>query len=253
MGITDTLLGPVFDPLLNLGPFWAILIISLIVSFLVTIIYKLVTNQTEMKQLKTELKGYQNQMKQSKSEPEKVMSLQKQAMSTNMKYMKHSFKPTLITFIPILLVFGWLQAHLAFVPLAPGMDFDMTATFDTGIGEQVAIDVHDNFEIIGESNKTITSDTVFRLKAQQEGDYIVDVLHNGKIYSKDIKITIGQSYAEEIKTFKNEPIKSITINYNKLKPLGDTSLFGWQPGWLALYIIFSIIFSMSLRKMFKLY
>ena len=43
-------------------------------------------------------------------------------------------------------------------------------------------------------------------------------------------------------------------HYNKkVKPLGNVSLFGWKPGWLGVYIIFSIIFSMVLRKLLKIH
>ena len=49
-------------------------------------------------------------------------------------------------------------------------------------------------------------------------------------------------------------IKKIEIGYNKLKPLGQKfSLFGWQPGWLGIYIILSIISSMALRKVLNIY
>ena len=34
----------------------------------------------------------------------------------------------------------------------------------------------------------------------------------------------------------------------KLAPLGPVSLFGWRPGWIAVYILFSIPISILLRK-----
>ncbi|MFC1801814.1 EMC3/TMCO1 family protein, partial [Nanoarchaeota archaeon] len=120
MAFLEGVLNPVLDPLLNLGPFWAILIISLVISLLITLIYKLVTNQKKMKELKTEMKESQKKMKELKDQPEKVMAMQKAAMKKNLEYMKHSFKPTLITFIPIILIFGWLQGSLAFEPIMPG-------------------------------------------------------------------------------------------------------------------------------------
>ena len=48
----DPVLNAIFDPLLSLGPFWALLVISLIVSTLITLIYKWVTDQDLMKRLK---------------------------------------------------------------------------------------------------------------------------------------------------------------------------------------------------------
>ena len=123
MGILDFILDPVFGPLLKLQPIWAVLIISLVVSLIIVIIYRLLTNQKEMKALKDEIKSHQKQMRELKNEPQKVLEIQKKAMQVNMKYMGKSMKPTIITFIPIILIFGWMQAHLAYAPLIPDQPF----------------------------------------------------------------------------------------------------------------------------------
>jgi uncharacterized membrane protein (DUF106 family) len=36
-------------------------------------------------------------------------------------------------------------------------------------------------------------------------------------------------------------------------PLGAFSLLGWHPGWLGTYIILSLIISLLLRKVMKVY
>jgi uncharacterized membrane protein (DUF106 family) len=94
---------------LNVSPVFGIFVVSLILTLLITIIYKYVTNQEEMKQLKTEIKELQKKMKEHKEDPKKAMEVQKEAMSKNMSYMMKSLKPTLITFLPLILVFSWLR------------------------------------------------------------------------------------------------------------------------------------------------
>lgn len=93
----------VFNPALSLT------IIAVILTFFITLIYKLTTNQEKMKDMKEELKILQNQMKEHKANPKKMMEIQKQAMEKNLAYMKHSFKPTLYTFLPLIIVFSWLR------------------------------------------------------------------------------------------------------------------------------------------------
>ena len=66
------------------------------------------TNQELMKKLKEEMKDYQKQIKELRSNPARAMESEK-AMESNMKYMSHSFKPTLITIIPIFIIFGWMS------------------------------------------------------------------------------------------------------------------------------------------------
>ena len=48
----ETLLNPIFNPLLELGNFWALMIISFIVALIMTLIYKWATDQVKMKDLK---------------------------------------------------------------------------------------------------------------------------------------------------------------------------------------------------------
>ena len=54
---------PVFEPLLSLSPFIIILICSLSLAVLITLIYKWMTNQEEMHELKKKTKEYQKKMK----------------------------------------------------------------------------------------------------------------------------------------------------------------------------------------------
>ena len=44
-----------------------------------------------------------------------------------MKYMSHSFKPTLITIIPIFIIFGWMSHVFAFDSIHPNQEFTLTA------------------------------------------------------------------------------------------------------------------------------
>src|SRR3989338_4786091 len=98
-------LDPFLGPLFRLPSFLAILIFSLLISLLITLIYKYTTNQSLMKQLKGEIKEFQKEMKELKDKPGEVMRVQKEAMKTNLKYMSMSMKSTLTTFPPIIFLF----------------------------------------------------------------------------------------------------------------------------------------------------
>jgi len=251
MGVIETILDPVFRPLLTLGPFWALLIISFFVSLLITVIYKLVTDQVEMKRLKDEMKEYQKQMKEApKDNATSMIDLQKKAMGANMQYMKHSFKPTLVTFIPIILIFGWLGAHLAYEPIMPEDEFTLTVTFAEGQEGNAKLVLPKGLELVGNATQRVESEASFRLKAVEEGDYFVDVEYDDKPYSKEVIVSKELRYASQLQAFDG-PVKSIAIGYEKLVilPIGYRD---WL-GWLGLYIIFSLVFSVALRKVFKLY
>src|SRR3989344_687733 len=127
MVFLDPVLNPVLGPFLNWNP--ALLILSVII----TVVYKFATNQKEMKRLKEQQKEFQKSMKELRHNPEEMMKIQKEAMKSNMDYMKHSLKSTLITMLPIILIFSWMAGHLSFEPIYPGEQYSMTATFAKGV------------------------------------------------------------------------------------------------------------------------
>ncbi len=65
-----------------------------------------------MKNLKEEIDKINKEMKKNMHDQKKVMSMQKEAFNKQMVMMRHSLNSTLITFLPIIILFGWLRANL---------------------------------------------------------------------------------------------------------------------------------------------
>ena len=243
--------------LLYLPSLLAIIVISLIISVIIVVIYKYFTDQDLMKRLKTEIKELQAEMKQLKDKPSEMMAVQKKAMETNMKYMMHSFKPTIVTFLPIIIIFGWLNAHMAFAPIIIGQEFSTTLEFEEGFTGDVGIVLPDGLTLSdGSFTQTILENKVSWTMTGDVGDYTIYYSYNDKEYQKNIIITedaYNKEYAAPVSRFKDGILNSITTSNKKMTPFGNFSIFGWHPGWLATYILFSLIFSMGLRKIMKVY
>src|SRR3989338_7423245 len=105
--VIDLLFGQIF----KIPEPYALIILSFIITLLITISYKYLTDKQVMKAYKERIKMLQKKMKENKDDLSKLSSMQKEAMEANFQYLGHSMKPTLITFIPIILVFGWLRQH----------------------------------------------------------------------------------------------------------------------------------------------
>ena len=231
-----------------------------ITVFIITIIviaaYWKFTDQKVMKELKAEQKAFQARMKELREHPEQMMKVQKEAMAKNMEYFKHSLKPTLITMLPILLIFGWMSGAIAYEPIFPDESFVVSADFAKGISGDATLilPVGMSFANSEAAVEIVDSEASWRLRAAEEGEYAITVsLTEGVSESKDILISTDLEYAEPFDVFANSDIEKITIEYEKLRPFGSFSIFSWQPGWLAVYILFSIVFSLSLRKLFGLH
>ena len=108
--VFDNFAGWAFAPITNnLSPATGVIVITFVITLLITLVYKWMTNQTLMKEMKAEIKELQKKMKDNKENPDKMMAAQKELMSKNAQLMKHSMKPTLVTLLPLLLIFGWLK------------------------------------------------------------------------------------------------------------------------------------------------
>jgi uncharacterized membrane protein (DUF106 family) len=253
MAILDTILNPILLPLMSWNPALGIILVSFVLSVLMTYIYKKVTNQDKMKELKEKQQEYQKKMKELRNNPEEMLKVQKESMSLSKDYMMHSLKPTLYTFLPLLLIFGWMAGHLVYEPIWPGDTYSITATFMEGIEGEIELIVDESTTVLNNKTQTVSPEVQWKLKSDS-GTHLVRVVKNNvSLGSMEVLISKQLEYTPEKVYFKHSDLESLQINYNKLKPLSTFSIFGWYPGWLAIYIISSLIFNMSLRKMFKIY
>ncbi len=244
--VLGSLLDPIFGPLLQLDPLYSIIILAFGITFLITLAYKFLTDQEEMQRLKDKMKDYQDKVKEvQKEDPDKAMDVQKEAMSVNMEYMKKSFKPTLYTFIPIIIIFGWMQSHLAYIPIQPNQPFNVTAEMQSGLPDNVKLSAVPELPVENPSkpaNKTVT----WTVNGAEAGEYTLVVEYGDNQFKKNILIS-NTDYKSPSKDFDG-PVQNIKVGMKEVHPLGSFSIFGWRPGWLGTYIMLSIVFSIVLRK-----
>ena len=67
----------VTGPLLSINPGLLIVVLSFLLSLLITLIYKWMTDQQLMKSLKDDIKQHQQEMKKHRDNPKKMMQIQK--------------------------------------------------------------------------------------------------------------------------------------------------------------------------------
>ena len=129
MAFTFTFLNPILNPILNpllsivhdpnnpmFGPMVGVFIIATIVAFVITLANKLLVDQDRLQFLQKEMKEFQQEMMQAqKSGDPKLMkdAQKKQAefMDIQKEMMFNSFKPMIVTFVPIILVFYWMAGN----------------------------------------------------------------------------------------------------------------------------------------------
>ena len=92
------------------------------------------------------------------------------------------------------------------------------------------------------------------MRAEREGTFTITIAHASEQVSKDMLVSTTRQYKTPTESYKDLSIKQVVIGNKPTRPFGESfNLFGWYPGWLAAYIVLSIIFSTALRKILKLY
>ena len=166
-----------------------------------------------------------------------------------MKYMMQSMKSTLYSFIPIILIFGWMNANLAYEPIMSGKEFTTTIFLEDNANGEIELSVPQGIEVNGATKKEIKDSEVTWLLSGERGEYLLEYIIDGKKYNKEVLIS-EKRYKDPVKDVRDGNVRSIEIEHNKNILI---NLFGWKLGWLATYIISAIIFSILIRKVIKVY
>ena len=90
-------------------PKGSIILVSALITFFMTLIYKYTTNQTRLGEIKKMQKDYKEQSKALKDHPDKLMEMQKKILALSTEMMKHSMKPMLITTLPMFVLIIWIR------------------------------------------------------------------------------------------------------------------------------------------------
>lgn len=86
------------------SPLVSIIVFSLLITAILSFLYKKLTDQKEFERLRNRQKELQQQMKDCKDQ-KKLAEIQKEMLQDSMASMKLTFKPMIITFIPLMFVF----------------------------------------------------------------------------------------------------------------------------------------------------
>lgn len=107
--VLESFFNSVFGWAVTMSPLTGVVVVAFTMTLLVTLIYKFMTDQEAMKNLKQEMKDLRKELKLAAQDPVRMAELNKISMEKSMQQMKQSLKPTLITMLPLILVLGWLK------------------------------------------------------------------------------------------------------------------------------------------------
>jgi uncharacterized membrane protein (DUF106 family) len=115
--------------MIEMTPFLSITLVSLGLSLVISIIYRVLTNPADVRKAKDDMKFYKEKMSKAQKEgnKEEASKHASEMMKASQSQMKHSMKPMMATMLLFFLLLGWLHTNFGNI----GADFaaNQSATF----------------------------------------------------------------------------------------------------------------------------
>jgi len=219
----------IFAPLMEQGFLFAIVAVSLMISFTFSVLYLVLVDQQKMKRIKAEIKETQEKMKKAQKEgnDKEIKALFSNSMKSQNEMMSLTLKPIIASMLIFLIVIPWMYTNYG----------DISVKIIDGKGAFTYHDVGHNISVSG------TKFTI--LGENQTYDFGYKIEFAGK--------TWGTSYKPDARGFfekwRNVPVYStLTFENVRFKLPFHFPGIGDKVGWLGLYIIISIPSTMLFRK-----
>lgn len=226
----------IFAPLMAQGDLFAIVSVSLLISFVFSALYLVLVDQQKMKRIKAETKEAQEKMKKAQKEgnDKEIKALFSNSMKLNNEMMKLAMKPIIASMLIFFMIIPWMYANYG----------DINAKIIDGKGELVYAAVKQNAGHIPLNETVTVSDNTFII--------------SGKTYTIGNKFdfagkTWGTSYNPDARgffeKFRNVPVYgTLTLENARFNLPFNFPGVGSKIGWLGIYILISIPTTILFRK-----
>lgn len=202
------------------NPMIIVFLISITISFILSIMYKFLTNQEELKNVNEELKELNSKLKeaQKNKNQKELMKLQSRMLEINSKKMRNTMKPMMASFLIVIPVFVLLLPSL-YGDLNVELDDSSNGMMKFGDIEKNIYFSEDGSSVLRVDGKEILSSNIINMGSDE---FIF------KNFDKDKNIV---------------SFKRVVINLPFSMPI-----WGSHIGWLGWYILASIPFTTVFRK-----
>ncbi len=263
--IVNGVFDVIFYPAYLLPPGWALFVVSALTGFLMILIFKSVSDQSEIKRVKSRIWAHFLGLRLYRNDAALSIKAVLSMFANNGKYLTLAIKPLLILMIPVLLVIFQLASRYEFRPLKIGeraivevtvaQDIPLT---DVHLDSLPAIDIETSpLRVLGEHRIS------WRIRAVEEGIWTLLFRHEDRTVSK--QLVIGEDWMKmaahrvrgnsvrammfpaESAIPGSDFLKDIHVQY----PQRDLVVAGVGIHWFIFFFIASILTGFIFKPVFK--
>lgn len=265
MATLNSILNAVFDlilyPFLGLAPIYGLIAVSLITGLLMLIIFKRISNQQVIKQVKDRLKAHLLELRLYKDDLGLSFVAMKGILGTNLKYLQQAIKPMLVLMVPTILILIQLAIRYEYRPLEIGESAIISVNLASAVALQdVGLDLPEGIRAETPPLRIKQKNQVdWRIKAAAEGYWKIDFRIGDEVVTKELVVgtklnplssrRVGANWMDSFLNPVEAPlsstfsIKEIRIQY----PERNLSLWGQDMNWLVVFFGFSVATGFALK------
>jgi uncharacterized membrane protein (DUF106 family) len=234
-------------------PLLAVVLLSIVVGFLMVLVFRYTSNQQEIRRAKDRLKAHLLAVRLFQDQLAVVLRSYGRILRGTASYIRLAFTPLLFVIVPMTFLIIYVDHYLGNVPLRPDQQFLLQVQTVPRELDDISLQLPPGLTISAPPvHISASNEVVWRLMAKQKGVYQINVASSGHAVSKQVAVTDGLYYVSTDRLRNHfwtrvfisgepvipasSPIASITVQY----PERNIELAGFEFNWIILFFIFSL-------------
>ncbi|HVO80533.1 MAG TPA: hypothetical protein VMT28_07370 [Terriglobales bacterium] len=236
------------------SPLAIVIVVSLVVGLLMVLLFGYTSNQKAIKVAKDQLKAHLLAVRLYQDQLPVVLRTYGRIIRGTGRYVRLAFMPLLYVIIPITLLVVQLDRYLGSMPIEPAQPFLVKVQTGPDALSEVSLRLPPELAISAPAvHVPADNEVVWRVVAQKDGEYNIDVAAGGKTFSKKVVVSsdVSRLSAERLRDRfwerifvsgepalpDSSPIESIAVTY-----LPRNISFVWLDwNWIVLFFVLSMI------------
>jgi hypothetical protein len=265
MTLLNRLLNPVFDLVLRLlqpfGIIASLAFLSLATAIAILLVVRVASDQPALAAIKRQIHADLFEIRLFHDDLRAMLRAEAAIVRHNAMYLRLSLVPLLWVLVPAALAAAQLQAYYGYAGVEIGQPVLVTAEFKSGTQLSAALDAPPGLRVeTGPIAFPALKQVVWRMVGKTAGDYELRIRVANDEYAKTIHVSGGLArrsparlaprvidevaYPSEAPLPDGAPISMIRVEY----PERGIQVFGRPFHWMVVYVIFSIVFALFLRR-----
>ena len=236
-------------------PLYMVLGISIVIGFLMVIVFRYTSDQKAIGRAKDRLKAHLLAVRLFQDQLPVVMRAYGRILRGTGSYLRLAFTPFLIAILPITFLIVQLDRYFGWLPLQPAQTFLVEAQVeDPATLNEASLQLPPELSISAPAvHVPQEKEVVWRVVAERAGNYNIQITSAGQTVSKQVVVAPGLARVSPVRLkgnfwervltsgepalADNSPVQSIAINY----PPREISFAWMEWNWIVLFFVVSLI------------